>query len=110
MTDAIIVPQLSVHVVTGEAAADPWGQGFSSATAEVTTDDAGLIEMLSGAKHEQRMVVLSCARLDATGLITKADPTDGGTRFVLSVQDIRYRKRTPILEVHYRNPRLHLKT
>jgi hypothetical protein len=108
MTEIIVVPKLSVHIVTGDTIMDRPNKGLSATWAEVTTSDPGLMEVLSNVKRERRTVTLRCANLDAKGPITKADPTDGGTRFVLNVQDVHYRKPTSALEVRYRRPRLHL--
>jgi hypothetical protein len=102
MTGAIIVPQLSIHVATGEAADDPWGQGFSAISAEVVTSDPVLVDILSNAKRERRQVVLRCALLDVIGPITRVATEAGSARFILSVDDLLYRKPTRRLGVQYR--------
>jgi hypothetical protein len=91
-SDPIVVPELSVHVVTGEAADDPHGQGFSAIYAEITTNDPVLIDKLSNSKQVRSTITLRCAMLDAVGLITKSTLNVGTSKFVLSVEDLRYRK------------------
>ena len=94
MKDPIVVPELSVGVVTGSPADDPYGQGFSAIYAEIVTADPTLLRVFSTAKHSRESVVVRCAMLDVIGPITKEtrERFRRRTKFVLSVEDVVYRK------------------
>ena len=92
MKEPIVVPELSVLVVTGSAADDPHRQGFSAIYAEIVTADAALAHTFSAAKQSREPIVVRCAMLDVIGTITKEASESGGTKFVLSIEDVVYRK------------------
>ncbi len=98
MTDAIVVPQLCIRVVTGDAADDPHGQSFSAIFAEIETTDERLTGSLTIAKREGRVIMLRCAMLDVVGLLAKFTSEGGGAKFVLAIEDLRYRKPEDRLE------------
>ena len=92
MKEPIVVPDLSVRVVTGSPADDPHGQGFSAIYAEILTADAALLRIFSTAKQSRESIVVRCAMLDVIGPITKETHESGCTKFVLSIEDVVYRK------------------
>jgi hypothetical protein len=90
--DPIVVPDLTVRIVTGPPSDDPHGQGFSAIYAEVEISDKALIERLTSAKGDRTSLTLRCAMLDVCGPITKSVPATKGIKFVLAVQDLCYHK------------------
>jgi hypothetical protein len=92
MEDRIItVPKLSVEVVTGDTCYPAEG-GFSAIFAEVTPDDARIERQLVQAQERKLTITLRCAMLDATGRITTSRSKGKTRTFVLSVEDMTYRK------------------
>ncbi len=86
----VIVPELAVHVITGETCYRG-ENGFSSHSAEVTTTDPDLLrELLARAGGEP--FVLRCAALDVIGHMTLHENTKKGARFVVMIDDLVYRK------------------
>ena len=92
MEDRIItVPKLSLEVVTGDTCY-PGEDGFSAIFAEVTPEDVGLRRQLAQAQENELTVTLRCAMLDVTGRITNSRKEAGDKIFVLSIEDMTYRK------------------
>jgi hypothetical protein len=92
MEDRIItVPELSIRVVTGDSCYHG-ENGFSAIYSEVTPDNAALQRQLATAQKDQLIVTLRCAMLDVTGRITNCRTEGKGKTFVLSVEDMVYRK------------------
>ena len=92
-TKILVMPELSVQVVTGETCYSSEG-GFSAIYAEVAPDDASLVSELSEVHERGEVITLRCAMLDVTGKITKCR-TEGGKRvFVLWIEDMTYRRPT----------------
>ena len=92
MEDRIItVPKLSVDVVTGDTCY-PGEDGFSAIFAEVTPEDVDLQRQLAQAQENELTVTLRCAMLDLTGQITNSREETEGKIFVLSIEDMTYRK------------------
>lgn len=87
----LVMPKLSVEVVTGDTCYPAEG-GFSAIYAKVAPDDASLVRQLSHAQEHGDTITLRCAMLDATGKITKSALDDGRKVFVLSIDDITYRR------------------
>mgnify|MGYP001548204302 CR=1 FL=1 len=85
------VPELAVDVATGETCYSR-ENGFSAISARVAPEDAQLAENLTHAQKHRHIVTLRCAMLDVTGKITNCLSVDGKKSFVLSVDDIVYRK------------------
>jgi hypothetical protein len=69
MNQPIIVPQLTVQVVTGDT---PYSRedGVSSLSAELIPEDSQLIDQLASAQKRRQVVTVRCAVLDTTGRIT----------------------------------------
>jgi len=88
--EVVVVPELAVHVVTGETCY-PNENGFSSHSAEVTTADPQLLRELSALVGGEPFV-LRCAALDVIGRMSLREKTKKGTRFVVIVDDLVYRK------------------
>jgi hypothetical protein len=86
----VVVSNLLVGVTTGQTCY-PGENGFSAHWAEVTTKDRALEQTLSALADRKAQVVLRCAMLDVTGWVTKLETTDGGIRFVFSIDDLFYR-------------------
>jgi hypothetical protein len=92
MTNHIhLVPELTIRVVTGETCYAGEG-GFSATYAEVAPDDASLVGQLSHARETGEVVTLRCAALDVTGRITNCRRKLTKKIFVLSIEDLTYRK------------------
>ncbi|MBO0696664.1 MAG: hypothetical protein J2P56_11275 [Verrucomicrobia bacterium] len=92
MTSSIIVVrELSVRVVTGDTCYQ-YEKGFSAIYAEVNTQDTALIEQLRHARDEGTVVTLRCAMLNVTGTIGPRRNDGGVEKFVLSIEDVAYRK------------------
>jgi len=85
------VPELAVDVATGETCYSA-ENGFSSICARVTPEDKQLAENLAHAQKHRHIVTLRCAMLDVTGMITNCLPDAGKKTFVLSIDDLVYRK------------------
>jgi hypothetical protein len=92
MSEPVVVEQLSVRVVTGKPSEDPYGQGFSAIWAEVVVTDRVILGQLNDAKREKTPITLRCAMLDVTGCVTKSTRRWASTKFVLAIDDLRYRK------------------
>lgn len=90
-SNIIVLPELSVRVVTGDTCYRS-ENGFSAIYAEVATDDAALVEQLRHAQDEGTVVTVRCAMLDVTGTIGARRDDAGVERFVLSIEDMAYRK------------------
>jgi hypothetical protein len=87
----LVVPKLTVEVVTGETCY-PGENGFSATYAELVPDDASLIGQLSDARESGEVITLRCAALDVTGKITNCRRKLTKKIFVLSIDDLTYRK------------------
>jgi hypothetical protein len=87
----ILVPELAVRVVTGDTCYR-YENGFSAIYAEVSAEDSPLAEQLAAAQKTGGVVTLRCAMLDVIGTIGKPLDDATGKTFVLSVQDMTYRK------------------
>ena len=88
--EVVVVPEIAVHVVTGDTCY-PDENGFSSHSAEVTTADPDLVRELSHRAGGEPFV-LRCAALDVIGRMTMQEKTKKGTRFVVSIDDLAFRK------------------
>ena len=86
----IVVPELTVRVVTGETCY-PGEGGFSSHSAETSPQDPELIEKLTTARQTKEKITLRCSTLDAIGTISNIRTEDDTKIFVLWVDDIIYR-------------------
>ena len=92
MTNQILlVPELTIKVVTGQTCYAGEG-GFSATYAEVAPDDAGLVGQLSHAREAGEVITLRCAAIDVTGKITNCRRKLTKKIFVLSIDDLTYRK------------------
>ena len=93
MTNRIVeVPELAVHVVTGETCYR-YEDGFSCIYAEVAAEDSSLCaQNVSQVQKDGQIVTLRCAMLDVTGKITNCRVYAGVKTFVLSIEDMIYRK------------------
>ena len=89
--EIIVVPELAVRVVTGDTCYRSEG-GFSAIYAEVSAEDSTLAEQLAGAQKAGGVITLRCAMLDVTGTIGRPLNDATGKTFVLSVEDMTYRK------------------
>ena len=87
--EAVVVPELTVQVVTGETCYAGEG-GFSAISAEVTAKDAELTRTLRLAGAQGGEVVLRCARLEVLARLTKSEKVKGGERFVFIVTNLVY--------------------
>ena len=87
----IVVSNLIVHAATGETCY-PGENGFSAHWAEVTTMDPVLQTTLSALAEEKTQVLLRCALLDVTGRMTRVERTKDGTRFIVSIDGLFYRR------------------
>ena len=87
----IVMPKLTVQVVTGETCY-PGEGGFSAIYAEATPETASLVDQLSRARETGEVVTLRCAALDVTGKITNCRRKLTRKIFVLSIDDLVYRK------------------
>jgi hypothetical protein len=85
------VPTLTIHVVTGETCY-PGEGGFSATYAEVVPDDASLARHLSHARETGEVVTLRCAAIGVTGKITNCRRKLMKKIFVLSIDDLTYRR------------------
>lgn len=94
MTEALVVPNLTIKVVTGEALMDHGG-GFSAIDASVVLGDEPVAQRLRESLRSNEVVTLRCARLDVVGRITQRQPEGAKTVFVLSVEDVKYRDVRP---------------
>jgi hypothetical protein len=94
MSEAIIVRELSVRVVTGDTVYR-YERGFSGIYAEVISSDPSLVSALTAAHQEGAAITVRCAMLDVVGQVTKTQPGDPSPRFIISVDDLVYRKPTP---------------
>ena len=92
MTHKILsVPELTVKVVTGETCY--LGEnGFSAHYAETAPEDSSIVEQLSEARKHGHFVTLRCSCLDVSGKITNRRLENGRDIFVLSIDDLTYRK------------------
>jgi len=91
MNQPILVPQLTVQVVTGDTSYSR-EDGFSSLSAEIVPEDSQVIDQLASAQKSRQAVTLRCAMLDTTGRITNCIQEGGKKKFVQVVDDIVYRK------------------
>jgi len=89
--DPIVVPELAVRVVTGDTCYRYEG-GFSAIYAEVIAEDPILAEQLSEAEKAGGVITLRCAMLEVIGKIGRPLDDTTGKTFVLSVEDMTYRK------------------
>jgi len=91
MNQLILVPQLTVQVVTGDT---PYSRedGFSSLSAEIVTEDSQVIDQLTSAQKSRAAVTLRCAMIEATGRITNCIQEAGKKKFVQVVDEIVHRK------------------
>jgi hypothetical protein len=89
--EVIIVPELSLQVATGETCY-PDESGFAAHWAEVSTADPNLVRSLSEVARQKRRVLLRCAMLDVIGRVTKQEQANGVSRFIVSVDDLTYRR------------------
>jgi hypothetical protein len=85
------VSELTVKVVTGETCY-PGENGFSAHYAETAPEDSSLVEQLSEAREHGHVVTLRCSCLDVTGKITNRRSESGRDIFVLSIDDLTYRR------------------
>jgi hypothetical protein len=88
----IDVPEISVQVVTGEAAQDPYGQGFAAISAAFEVVDRALIERVVHIAGQGTSVKVRCAMISVSGPITRTERIGQAMRFVLMVDDLIYRK------------------
>ena len=91
ISTVIVVPELTVHVVTGDTCYR-YENGFSAIYAEVVTDDPTLADQLRHAAEGGGVVTLRCAMLDVAGLLRVRREDGGGETFVVPVEDLTYRK------------------
>ena len=92
MADRIItVQKITVQVATGDTSYQA-EDGFSSIFAELAPDDANLQRQLAQVQKNDIVVTLRCAMLDVTGKITNSISENGAVLFVLSIDDMTYRK------------------
>jgi hypothetical protein len=103
MAEEIIVPELSVRVMTGPTCY-PHEKGFSSISAEAVTGDQDSIVTLRGAMREQRTVIIRCAMLDVTGKIAKETASGEHRKFAVQIDGLVYRKpeAKPVIVEHLR--------
>lgn len=87
----LVVPALTVHVVTGDTCYGGEG-GFSAIYSEVQTTDPDLIKSLSNLQNQKVTALLRCAMVDVIGRVTKCETVGEKTIFVVVVEDLRYRK------------------
>ena len=90
-----VVPELAVKVVTGETC-DSRENGFSAICAEVVIEDSPLAKEVAYAQKNRHYVTFRCAMLDVAGKITNCRAEGGKTVFVLSIEELEYRKPGPI--------------
>jgi hypothetical protein len=90
-SNIILIPELVVRVVTGDTCYR-YENGFSAIYAEVATDDSTLTEQLRQAQEDGGVVTLRCAMLDVTGTVGTCRDDAGVKTFVLSIEDMTYRK------------------
>jgi hypothetical protein len=90
-SNIIVVPELTVRVVTGDTCYR-YEDGFSAIYAEVMAEDSGLVAQLSQAQVDGGLVTLRCAMLDVTGKITNFKAESEVKTFVLPIEDMTYRK------------------
>ena len=92
MTHKILsVPELTVKVITGETCY-PGENGFSAHYAETAPEDSSIVEQLSDARKHGHVVTLRCSCLDVSGKITNRRSESGRDIFVLSIDDLTYRR------------------
>jgi hypothetical protein len=92
MESVITVPNLTLHIQTGEAEKDPYGQGFAAIYAEVQIGERLARDALTRAYNEQATVTVRCAMLDVLGRVTKSTRRGSRGGFVVAVEDLTYRK------------------
>jgi len=85
------VSELALQVAAGDTCY-PHENGSSAIYAKVSPEDARLVENLAHAQKLRHIVTLRCAMLDVTGKITNCLSEDGKKVFVLSIDDVAYRK------------------
>lgn len=90
-----VVPELAVKVVTGDTCYSR-ENGFSAISAEVALEDPALVKEVAYAQKSRHFVTFRCAMLDAAGKITGSRIEGSKTVFVLSIEDMNYRKPGPI--------------
>jgi len=90
-----VVPNLTVKVITGESCY-PHESGFSAICAEVALEDSALAKKVADAQKGRQVVTFRCAMLDVSGKITKSRLEGAKTVFILSIEDLEYRKPAPI--------------
>ena len=91
MSNIVVVPEMSVRIVTGETVYR-YEAGFSAIYAEVTTSDIGLIARLQSAKSSNETVTVRCAMVDVIGSVTRMQRTAEECHFVIPVLDLIYRR------------------
>ena len=92
MTNQIFtVPELTIKVITGKTCYPAEG-GFSATYAELAPDDARLVGQLSHARETSEVITLRCAAIAVTGKITNCRRKLTKKIFVLSIDDLTYRK------------------